>query len=100
MALVLRHLKEWHPNNPYPYRVYWAKIGERFPYNNKPHSLFLNEMENFIKDQEWLLMPYWEPRLNTQNKNWSTSFHTGFRFKREEDAMLFWLRFNGDLNEA
>jgi hypothetical protein len=99
MPLVLRHLREWLPQDPFPYRVYWKKQGERFPYDNHPHVLLLNTMEVFIKDQEWQLQHYWENQSNVY-KNWETSFHTGFRFKREENAMLFWLRFNGDDNIA
>jgi len=99
MPLVLRHLKEWHPEDPFPYRVYWEKKDERFPYGNRPHTMLLNEMENFIRDQEWKLESYWESKSNDYYKSWNTTFHSGFRFKCQEDSMLFWLRFNGDAND-
>jgi hypothetical protein len=100
MPLVLCHLKEWHPEDPFPYRIYWKKAGDRFPYNNHPHAILLNTMETFIKERAWQLEPYWEKQTTAHNQNWQTSFHTGFRFKHETEAMLFWLRFNGDDNAA
>jgi hypothetical protein len=100
MSFVLRHLKEWHPDDPFPYRVYWDKKGERFPYDNKPHSMLFEEMQNFIIDQDLELTYHWESKSTDQYKNWNTTFHTGFRFRRQEDAMMFLLRFNGDANTA
>jgi hypothetical protein len=95
--LELRHLVEWNPMDPYPFRVYWVLPGKWRKYDNYPHLLLLTEMEDFIKDAN--IDGKENRQFFGQYKNWNQSERTGFSFAKEQDACMFWMRFNGAENK-
>jgi hypothetical protein len=96
-TLELRHLTEWLPQEPYRFRVYWSLKEKWFKNGNRPYLLLLGEMEDFIKEFNIDGKEYIE--FYGQYKNWNQSANTGFSFAKQEDAMWFWLRFNGAENK-
>jgi hypothetical protein len=54
-------------------------------------------MEDFIKDAN--IDGKENRQFFGQYKNWNQSERTGFSFAREQDACMFWMRFNGAENK-